>query len=382
LAEEIENERVQIWEAPRQPDRWGRMGMLLAAHSFPAEAVQSFDRAAELEPKNWCWPYLRSIALEQSDPAAARDALREAAVVAGDVEPLPRLLLIERLLEAGELDEAQRHLDIAQRHWPDNARTKLNEARLLSLRDDAAGALEALKPAAKNRHTRRVAHQLLAQLHRRLGDQKSAEQALEALKSLPKDEPWPDPWRDRLESFHLRKGALIARINELNQKGDVEAFRGTLNESIMRYPELALLIAGRQRLEKGELAEAEQVLKDALKLDPRSVDAMLSLGEALVRQRKYSEAEQELRRAVTREPTNAQTHLRLGLCLLSQKQFEAAVLPLRTATNLMPTSAKAHTALADALSAAGQPDEAEEHRRHATKLSASDATTGLAPLNR
>src|SRR5688500_9638783 len=34
LAEEIENARAIIWEAPRQPERWGDLGMLLAAHSF------------------------------------------------------------------------------------------------------------------------------------------------------------------------------------------------------------------------------------------------------------------------------------------------------------------------------------------------------------
>ena len=141
-------------------------------------------------------------------------------------------------------------------------------------------------------------------------------------------------------------------------------------KSIERYPELAHLIGGRQRLAKGENEAAERVLSDALRYDPRSVDAMLSLGEALERQKKYSDAEYVLRRAVTREPTNGETHLRLGRCLLSQKQFDAAVSPLRTAVHLMPMSPDAHAALADALSADGKSDEAEEHRRHANRLSA------------
>jgi tetratricopeptide (TPR) repeat protein len=370
LTEEIENARAQIWEAPREPERWGDLGMLLAAHSFPTEAVQCFDRAAKLDPANWCWPYLCSLALEQTDSAAARDALREAAVVAADLEPLPRLLLVERLLETGELDEAARHLDIALRYWPENARAKLNQARLLFLRDDAAGALVALKSAAGDRHTRRQAHQLFAQLHHRLGDQPAAEQALVALKSLPHDEPWPDYWREKLESFHIRKGALIARIHELGRRGEIETAHRTVIKSIERYPELAHLIGGRQRLAKGENEAAERVLSDALRFDPLSVDAMLSLGEALERQKKYSDAEYVLRRATAREPTNGETHLRLGRCLISQKQFDAAVSPLRTATHLMPTSPDAHAALADALSAIGKTDEADEHRRHADRLSA------------
>ena len=370
LTEEIENARAIIWEAPRQPERWGDLGMLLAAHSFPAEAVQCFQRAAQLDSDNWCWPYLRTIALEQTDPAAARDALREAAVVAADLEPLPRLLLVERLLETGELDEAGRHLNAALHYWPDNARAKLNQARLLFLRDDAAGALVAAKSAAGDRHTRRQAHELLAQLHRRRGDQPAAEQALAAVKSLPRDEPWPDYWREKLESFHIRKGALIARIHELSSRGEIESAHRTVIKSIERYPELAHLIGGRQRLAKGENEAAERVLSDALRYDPRSIDAMLSLGEALERQKKYSDAEYVLRRATAREPTNGETHLRLGRCLVLQKQFEAAVTPLRTAVHLMPMSPDAHGALADALSAVGKTDEADEHRRHADRLSA------------
>jgi tetratricopeptide (TPR) repeat protein len=370
LAEEIENARAQVWEAPRRPERWGDLGMLLAAHSFPSEAVQCFDRAAKLDSENWCWPYLRSIALEQTDAAASRDALHEAAVVAGELEPLPRLLLIERLLENGELGEAREHLDVALGYWPDNARVAVNQARLLFMHDDAAGALAALRPATGDRHARRMAHQLLVQLHRRLGDQPAAEKTLEALESLPRDEPWPDYWREKLESFHIRKGALIASIHELYRRGDIEAAQRTVAKSIERYPELAHLIGGRQRLAKGEVEAAERVLSDALRYDPRSVDAMLSLGEALERQKKYSDAEYVLRRAVAREPTNGETHLRLGRCLLSQKQVDAAAGPLRTAVHLMPMSPDAHAALADALAATGNKDESDEHRRHADRLSA------------
>src|SRR5687767_7522935 len=42
LVEEIENARAEIWESPREPEKWGRLGMLLAAHSYPIEAVQCF----------------------------------------------------------------------------------------------------------------------------------------------------------------------------------------------------------------------------------------------------------------------------------------------------------------------------------------------------
>ena len=124
LVEQIENARTAIWQAPRKPEKWGQLGMLLAAHSFIDEAVQCFDRAEDLDRRSCRWPYLRSIALERSDPAQALDALRSAAVVAGADDPMPRLLLVERLLEIGEIDEARRHLQFALHEWPSDPRAR------------------------------------------------------------------------------------------------------------------------------------------------------------------------------------------------------------------------------------------------------------------
>ena len=174
LVEEIENARAEIWESPQEPEKWGRLGMLYAAHSFPDEAVQCFERALELDSTRWKWPYLRSIALEQSDRAASLAALGQSAETAGDDEPFPRLLLVERLMELGERDEAERHLQIALRYWPEHPRAHLNQARLQFERDDTQAALASLRQALNDRHTQRAAHQLLVQIHRRQRDDAAA----------------------------------------------------------------------------------------------------------------------------------------------------------------------------------------------------------------
>jgi tetratricopeptide (TPR) repeat protein len=368
LVEQIENARAAIWQAPGKPEKWGQLGMLLAAHSFTNEALQCFDRAEELDPGSWRWPYLRSIALERSDTAQARDALRSAAVVAGADDPMPRLLLAERLLEIGETDEAQRHLQFALHEWPSDPRANLDYARLQFATGEVAQTIEPLQKAAKDRHTRKAAHQLLAQIEQRLGHDDAANQALATVKSIPGDEVWPDPWREALESFRTTKGAYIARINELGRRGDYARLNRVVAQSIEAYPELAHLVAGRERLSRGDLTGAEAALRRALELDPKSIDALLSLGDALEQHKNLAQAEDSFRRAVAVEPTNGDAHLRLGRCLAEQKEFDAALAPLQSAVQFMPSSVDAHDALADAFSALGHAVEAADHRRQAARL--------------
>ncbi|MEX2138439.1 MAG: tetratricopeptide repeat protein [Pirellulales bacterium] len=368
LVEEIENARAEIWESPREPEKWGRLGMLLAAHSYPIEAVQCFEHAEVLDPASWKWPYLRSIAQEQSDRAASLDALSQAAETAGDDEPFPRLLLVERLMETGERDEAEQHLQIALRHWPEHPRAHLNQARLLSQRGNAQAALAALNKATSDRHTRRTAHQLLIQIHRRLGDDAATSAALARLEELPPDEAWRDRWREALDGFRISKGAYIARINELARRGDYDRLARTTAETIERFPELAHLVTGRERLSRGDLVGAERALREAVELDPKSVDALVSLGEALLRQDKIAAAVESFRKATRLEPMHGEAYLRLGQALAKQDQQQESLASFRSAVQFMPTSPKAHRALAEALSAVGQGSAAEEHRRHAERL--------------
>jgi len=368
LVEEIENARAAIWQTPRRPEAWARMGMLLAAQGFTAEAVECFLKASELDSENWKWPYLRAVTLEGYEPAAAREALREAAVLAGDEDPLPKLVLIERLLEIGEFDEAQRHLQIALRFWPDNPRVNLNQARWLFARGDVGGCLAPLAKAADDRHTRRAAHRLLAQVHRRLGDETAADKATATLDELPPDEEWPDPLRKQFELFRISKGAYIARITQLGESGEDAAAARVANEAIGRYPDLAHLVAGRERLSRGDAAGAEVALRKALAIDPRSTDALVSLGEALVRQEKHAAAEDAFRQAIEVNPATGQAYLQLGRCLAAQKKHKESLGPFRTAVQYMPLSIEAHRELARALSDSGQPEEAEVHQKHAERL--------------
>ena len=84
---------ARIDEAPSSADAWGNYGMLLAAHQFTAEAVAVYDKAHELEPRDWRWPYLKAVALEHVDPAQSIVALDESVKLGRADDDLPALEL-------------------------------------------------------------------------------------------------------------------------------------------------------------------------------------------------------------------------------------------------------------------------------------------------
>jgi tetratricopeptide (TPR) repeat protein len=368
LVEDIENARAAIWQSPTRPESWGRLGMLLVARSYPTEAIACFRKAESLDEQNWKWPYLRSIAEEESDPQAALDALREAAVAAGDDEPLPRLQLADRLMERGQLDEAGEHLAALAHAWPKHAQVCLMQARWHFAQGRPQDAAEALGPALVDRRTRRAANQLAAQAHARLGDSMAAAAAAARAADLPPDEMWPDSYREEIEGYRMSRGALIARINKLRAQGDAQRLSQAIAQAMERFPDLAKLVAGRQRLDQHDAAGAVAALREAVRIYPNSVDAQLALGDALALERNLAEAADCYRRAIAIDPSHGEAHLRLGQALLKLGDAKAAAESLSAAVHFMPTSAEAHTALADLLRQTGDTAAADEHLRHAEKL--------------
>src|SRR5213079_2958398 len=119
-----------------------RLGMVLRAHDFDAEANRCFEEAERLDPREPRWPYLRGQTLVLTDPEAGILCLRRAVQCCGDSPTAPRLRLAEALLEQGRLDEAQSHLEQAARRDP---RARLAWGRLALLREDWRGALAHLE---------------------------------------------------------------------------------------------------------------------------------------------------------------------------------------------------------------------------------------------
>ncbi|MCA9182413.1 MAG: hypothetical protein KDA51_13200, partial [Planctomycetales bacterium] len=107
--------------------------MVLLAHEYKPEAAACFAHAAEINPNDDRWHYLRGNAVVSTDPDVAIESIATAVNVSGDRHPYYRLVLVDILLEQGRLAEAdsqlQTYLHLGQQ--PDRARARHAKARLL-----------------------------------------------------------------------------------------------------------------------------------------------------------------------------------------------------------------------------------------------------------
>jgi tetratricopeptide (TPR) repeat protein len=124
----------------------------------------------------------------------------------------------------------------------------------------------------------------------------------------------------------------------------------------------------RTLLERGRLAEAEQTLRQAIRLEPDDAVAYANLGRALLGLGRPEEAAAALREAVAYDLGNAAYHADLGRALYGLGRDEEAVQALGEAVAYQPDTADYQGDLGQALFRAGRLPEAERALREAVRL--------------
>jgi tetratricopeptide (TPR) repeat protein len=122
----------------------------------------------------------------------------------------------------------------------------------------------------------------------------------------------------------------------------------------------------------GDAAGAEQSYHRALALDSAFVPAYLILATIRNRQGRNAEAEQLLRQAVRRAPDAAQVHYSLGLLLAEMQRMPEAADALGKAAAQWPNRARVHYNHGLALQAVGRTEEAEAALLRAYALAPDD----------
>src|SRR5438270_5558930 len=102
IVQAIDAARAEVRAAPRSAATWGRLGMVLRAHDFAAEANACFAQAERLDASDPRWPYLHGLTVALTDRDAAIPLLQRAAD-RSPFNPTPRLRLAEVLLQQGRL---------------------------------------------------------------------------------------------------------------------------------------------------------------------------------------------------------------------------------------------------------------------------------------
>jgi len=130
----------------------------------------------------------------------------------------------------------------------------------------------------------------------------------------------------------------------------------------------ALLSSAEAAYEKGDLEEASQRCRDALRQAPDHVRALSLLALVLAEQQRPEEALASARRAVERAPERAGPHYALGQVWQAAGRIEEAEASYRQAARLDPRHARAHNNVGVCLQMLGRIDEALAWYRKALEI--------------
>jgi tetratricopeptide (TPR) repeat protein len=350
IAAAITAAQEKVRQRPRSGDAWGRLGMILLAHAFEAEADECFAHAERFSPGEPRWPYFRGLMKEQHNPEA------------------------ELLVNQGHRDEAAAEFRRVLREEPDDPRAHLGLGRLLYQQGDLDGSLKHLRRAAAAVPNLRATHALLAEIYKRRQEREDEEQELALLESS-QDLEWSDPYKDELIKLQVGVEAQLKRAAQLAHQGRKEEAVRVLMTAVQAAPNSfqARLQLARGLVRTGNMAGAEEQLRAALHLEPDSFEVLAELGVLLQKRGAYRDAAECYQRVLTLQPAQAMAHFHLANCREQLGDRVGAIASLRTATRSKPEFALAHKVLGRLLAETNQDAEAQEQLQYALRLQPDDA---------
>jgi tetratricopeptide (TPR) repeat protein len=317
-------------KSPEDAGANGRLGMILFAYEQYEFARPCFERARAFSPNEMRWAYFLGRIFEtlRKYDEGAR-AMREALHL--DPGYLPaELKLGEYLFESGNPEESRNVFEAVLARHPEAAAAHYGLGRILAARRESDPALVHLQKACELFPEFGAAHYAIALVYRDRGDRAKAQEHMALYQ------------RDKL-GWPPAGDSLLAEI---------ESLKTAANSHVRRGIELA---------ESGQLAAAADEHEQALKVDPKLVQAHIHLIILYGRLGKPDRAEEHYRAALALNPNLVEIHYNYGVMLTEQKEFGEAAEAFRHALVLKPAHPEAHYNLAALLMLSGKLDEAAEH---------------------
>ena len=326
VARRIQQARDEVIAKPKSGKAWGQLGMIVYAHQFEAATNECLERATRLDPTEFRWPYLLATNLAVSDPEAAAMQFRKAIRLRPDYATA-HLRLGDLLSQLERTDEARLELEAARRLDGDNPRVLVSLARLHLMHGDHATSLALANQAARLAPEVASVHELLSEVHQRLGDREAAVVELKIAQQVSQDSlPWNDPIASDVMELRQDANWLVERANVL--------------------------------LAQNQIAEAIQQLRLALSRDQRDPRVFCQLSDLLTKTGKLQDAKTILDVAEKKHPASAMVHFQRGIWQFQRQDFEAASIAFQRAIELKPDYAIAHYNLAQTWIKLNKPDQA------------------------
>lgn len=373
VAAKIETARNEVRQQPTAAERWGRLGMIFHAHTLYSQAIASYRTAEQLAPADYRWSYLAAVALVGSDRAAAVDFFERAARLSPR-EPAFWIAFGDALTELGRLDAGAARYTQALELDAQSTHALVGLARLAVAGDDLTTALEHLEKAAGIASHHGEVHALLAQVAFRLGDVERARREELLAVFYPDPTRAPDPVVAAMEEEAVSSRAYTERGLSLVKDG-------RLNEAEAAFRQVLAIRPGNARdhanlggalARQGRLDEAVASYEEALRLEPEDPWTLNNLALALVDLDDLEAAAKRLEQALQHDPTYAEAYHSLGLVRGRQGRLDEAIAAYRSALDSNPAMVNAHTNLGTALAQQGRLAKAIQHWRQALEIDRRD----------
>jgi len=325
--------------------RWGEHG------GGDAARTQAEEHLAEAKKSGEVSAYLYSAeALIKTYGGKGVDALKEleervkAFDAKGSRSPLMYLTLGLIQMNAGDLEHARESLEVAQGQSPDDPRIYAALGRLQRDRGEDANAWKSFDFALRYEHDH---HESLLGKAILMLDQESPnyETAAKMLKKLITADPPPSP--RQLAAAQLGQALLISRVTKVMP---------TLAPDVQKQLSDATGVPMDAEKAKAEMLKVEKEGLDFARIDP---ELHLIRARRLRSEGQLDQAANEIREAIKQDPSRAHFHIELAKVLMErsggEKEAQSALL---TAIKTMGESPKILVMLGDAYRRQGKADDA------------------------
>ncbi len=364
VAERIGEYRAAVESAPDSAKAWARLAQGFHAHDLFTQAIEGYDKAMQLAPEDWRWPYLAALATAESDPQASLPLFRHAI----ELKPTGAAIHINHgdiLIRLGEHAEAEQAYKQALSADPESSHALYGLAQLALVSGDTEQAVTLLERAKKISPRHGEIYSLLAQAYQRIGDDDAARRESLRAKAWPDKTRAPDPVAQAMESRAVDSQSIALAGVGLAKRGkysEAEAkFREVLDirpGNARDYANLGGALAG-----QGKTEEARVAYGRGLAIDPTDIDTLNNLGFTLMQLLQFDDAEKKLRKALEIDPSFAPALGNLGLIAEQRQESAQAIDYFEKALALNPGLLFARNALATQLVRAGDTATAIEQWR-------------------
>ena len=342
---DVETAIRDVQSSPSDPEKNGKLGMLLHAHDRLDSALICYRRAHFLKPPDYRWSYMLGVVYASlSKHAEAATAFGDALAQKPDYAAA-RVGLADALLDSGQFAAARSVYEAIIAARPDHASAYYGAGRAWAAEGNLLRAAEYYQMACERYPQYAAARYALGLASRQTGRDEEARRHL-ALYERDKSgaPPREDPLMAEVRSLSGGVLPLLAKAKALASSGKWNSAIELHLQALQLDPKQEqthinlISLYGRT----GDFESAEKHYQLSLALNPNRDESHYNFAVLLSSRGRLPEAIRFYRKALAVNPQHPEANNNLAYLLAAQNQFDAALRHVETALENRPNYPQAH----------------------------------------